>query len=326
MLSTQEGSMQVPVKILRDTGSNHSVVVRGSHPQLEKSLRGDSVILKGIGGEEVTPICRLHLSCELVTGSVGFAVKDSLAVEGVHVLLGNEVGGVPFIPCPLRISPTVELEKSNPHLFPSCVTTRCMKRTTAASEETEDLHTQEGSSEGSLCLEELFQVSEVSHSADQEEISQEDEEDDDEEEEPDVPEETPSSQSVTEDSSETTAAELADIENSTLEVGQVTREKLMDLQKKDASLTDLFFRVVDREEMQQTPTCYYLKEGLLDRKYRPTDIPGDAVWGEYHQILIPYPFRKQVVAVAHESGHMGIRKTVEKIMKYFLAGLDFTNM
>ncbi|XP_064098241.1 uncharacterized protein LOC135209517 [Macrobrachium nipponense] len=113
---------------------------------LEKSLTGDSIILKGIGGEEVTPICRLHLSCELVTGNVDFAVKNSLAVEG---------------------------------------------------------------------------GSEVSHSADQEEISQEDEEDGDEEEEPDVPEETPSSQSVAEDSSETTAAELTDIENSTLEVGQV---------------------------------------------------------------------------------------------------------
>ncbi|XP_064120659.1 uncharacterized protein LOC135225259 [Macrobrachium nipponense] len=78
-----------------------------------------------------------------------------------------------------------------------------------------------GSSEGSLCLEELFQGSDFSHSTDQEEISQEDEEDDDdEEEEPDVPEETPSSQSVTEDSSETTVAELADIGNSALEVGQ----------------------------------------------------------------------------------------------------------
>ncbi|XP_064095470.1 uncharacterized protein LOC135207565 [Macrobrachium nipponense] len=322
MLSTQGGSVQVPVKILRDTGSNHSVVVRGAHPQLEKSLTGDSVILKGIEGEEVTLICRLHLSCELATENVDFAVKDSLAVEGVHVLLGNEVGGVPFIPCPvvtdkpLKISPTEELEKNNPHLFPSCVTTRSMKRTTTASEETEDLPTQEGSSEGILCLEELFQGSDVSHSADQEEISHE-EDNDDEKEEPDVTEETPSSQSVPEDSSETTVAELVHIENSTLEVGQVTREKLMDLQKKDALLADLFFRVVDREEMQQTPTCYYLKEGLLMRKYRPTDIPGDAVWGEYNQILIPYPLRRQVVAVVHESGHMGIRKTVEKIMKYF---------
>ncbi|XP_064120187.1 uncharacterized protein LOC135224792 [Macrobrachium nipponense] len=68
-----------------------------------------------------------------------------------------------------------------------------MKRTTTASEEIEDLHTQEGSSKGSLSLEELFQGSDVSPSADQEEISHE-EDDDDEEEEPVVPKETPSSQ------------------------------------------------------------------------------------------------------------------------------------
>ncbi|XP_064120172.1 uncharacterized protein LOC135224777 [Macrobrachium nipponense] len=94
-----------------------------------------------------------------------------------------------------------------------------MKRTTPpVSEDTGNLHTQEGSSEGSLSLEELFHESNVSPSADQGEISQE------EEEEPVVPEETPSSQSVPEDSSETTVAELAHIESLTLEVQERLKE------------------------------------------------------------------------------------------------------
>ncbi|XP_064121802.1 histone-lysine N-methyltransferase, H3 lysine-79 specific-like [Macrobrachium nipponense] len=101
------------------------------------------------------------------------------------------------------------------------------------------------------------------------------------------------SQSVPEDSSETTVAELADVESSVLEVGQVTREKLMELQKKDTSLADLFFRAVDQEEMQRTPACYYLKEGLLMRKHRPADIPGDAELDEYCQILISWRRSRQ---------------------------------
>ncbi|XP_066966326.1 mucin-22-like [Macrobrachium rosenbergii] len=56
MLAAQGGSVQVPVKVLCDTGSNHSVVVRGAHPHLEKNLTGDSVILKGIGGEEAAKL------------------------------------------------------------------------------------------------------------------------------------------------------------------------------------------------------------------------------------------------------------------------------
>ncbi|XP_066980454.1 uncharacterized protein [Macrobrachium rosenbergii] len=92
---------------------------------------------------------------------------------------------------PLRISPTVDLEKNNLHLLKSCVTTRSMKRTPSASEETEDLPAQKGLSEGSLSLEVLFQESEVSPSANNERISQE--------EESVVIEETQSSQSVPEE-------------------------------------------------------------------------------------------------------------------------------
>ncbi|XP_066950706.1 3-ketoacyl-CoA thiolase, mitochondrial-like [Macrobrachium rosenbergii] len=46
----------------------------------------------------------------------------------------------------LRISPMVELEKKNSHMFPSCVPVRSMKRTTFASEEIEDLPVPEGAS------------------------------------------------------------------------------------------------------------------------------------------------------------------------------------
>ncbi|XP_066959223.1 uncharacterized protein [Macrobrachium rosenbergii] len=245
---------KVPVKILRDTGSNHSVIIRGAHPQLEKNLTGDSVILKGIGGEEVTPICRLHLSCELVTGNIDFALKDSSMRKAEH-----------------------------------------------RSEETEDLPVQEGS----LNLEELFQEGEVSPNVSTEEILAE-------EENSIVGEETPSSQNVPEGSSEST--EVTDIESSTFEVSQVTTENLVELQKKDTTLAELFFRVVEPEEVQQTPT--HLRDGLLMRKHRPVDIPGNAEWGEYHQILIPYSLRKQVVALAHKAGHMGIKKTVEKTLDF----------
>ncbi|XP_068205930.1 facilitated trehalose transporter Tret1-2 homolog [Palaemon carinicauda] len=62
MLAAIDVSEQAPVKILQDTGCNHSVVIRGVHLLVEQSLTGDLVILKGIGGEEVTRICRLKLS------------------------------------------------------------------------------------------------------------------------------------------------------------------------------------------------------------------------------------------------------------------------
>ncbi|XP_068243700.1 eukaryotic translation initiation factor 5B-like [Palaemon carinicauda] len=98
---------------------------------------------EGIGSEEVTHICRLKLSCDLVTGNFDVAVKYLLAVEGVDILLSNEVSGAPFMPCtivtekPLKYSPKTELKKDYPYLFPSCVTTRSMKKKVPAEEEKE---------------------------------------------------------------------------------------------------------------------------------------------------------------------------------------------
>ncbi|XP_068232089.1 nucleolar protein 58-like [Palaemon carinicauda] len=74
--------------------------------------------------------------------------------EGVDILLGNEVGGPPFVPCPivvekpLKYSPTTGLEKDYPSLFPSSVTTRSTKKEVAAEEE--------GEIEGAMDLEDLF--------------------------------------------------------------------------------------------------------------------------------------------------------------------------
>ncbi|XP_068248940.1 uncharacterized protein [Palaemon carinicauda] len=143
MLAAMDESERTPFMILRDTGCNHIVVVRRVLLLVEHSLTGDLVILKGIGGEEVTHICRLKLSCEFLTGNFDFAVKDSSVVEGVDILLGNEVGGTPFVPCPivtekpLKYSPTTKLEMDYLYLFPSCVTTRGITKKVAAEEEKE---------------------------------------------------------------------------------------------------------------------------------------------------------------------------------------------
>ncbi|XP_066981048.1 golgin subfamily A member 6-like protein 26 [Macrobrachium rosenbergii] len=88
-----------------------------------------------------------------------------------------------------------------------------MTRTEHKSEKTENFP----APEGSLSLEELFQVSEVSPNVSTEEILAE-------EENPIVGKETLSVQNVPQDSSEITEAKLTDIESSTLEVGQRREE------------------------------------------------------------------------------------------------------
>ena len=56
-VSASEGSMDVPVRIMRDTGASHSIIVRDALPTLEDMFTGDNVILQGIGGTVVDPLC-----------------------------------------------------------------------------------------------------------------------------------------------------------------------------------------------------------------------------------------------------------------------------
>ena len=61
-------------------------------------------------------------------------VLKSLPVDGVSFLLGNDIAGSLVVPDPvvtnepLSVSPTAEVEKLYPDLFPSCAVTRSQAR------------------------------------------------------------------------------------------------------------------------------------------------------------------------------------------------------
>ena len=98
------------------------------------------------------------------------------------------------------------------------------------------------------------------------------------------------------------------------------KQKLIDKQNHDQTLTSLFDRVVPKEEIELLSVCYYLDEGLLMRKWRPPEAPADHEWEEHHQIVLPVEYRKDVLKYAHEipmAGHLGIKKSKDRILQYF---------
>jgi len=76
------------------------------------------------------PLCKVYLKSELVTGVVTVGVVSSLPVEGVHLLLGNDLAGnrVSVVPVvvdtPVTECETEALEDEFPGIFPDCVVTR----------------------------------------------------------------------------------------------------------------------------------------------------------------------------------------------------------
>ena len=47
-------------------------------------------------------------------------------------------------------------------------------------------------------------------------------------------------------------------------------------QQKDSTLLSLFQNTVSEDEISSVPCCYYKKNGVLMRKWRPPDVPSDA--------------------------------------------------
>ena len=107
-----------------------------------------------------------------------------------------------------------------------------------------------------------------------------------------------------------------------IDQGQDTLSKSQHIQEQqtDPEISKSIFRALPEDEISQVPMCYYIKNGILMRKWRPFDVPADDEWAVYHQIVVPKSYRHEILSIAHESpmsGHLGINKTYHKIINHF---------
>ena len=100
----------------------------------------------------------------------------------------------------------------------------------------------------------------------------------------------------------------------------LSKSQLIQEQQTDPEISKLIFKALPEDEISQVPICYYIKNGILMRKWRPYDVPADDEWALYHQIVVPKSYRHEILSIAHESpmsGHLGINKTYHKIINHF---------
>ena len=124
-----------PIKILRDTGASHSLILADILSFSEKTSSGTSVLIQGVEcGTVNIPLHHLNLSSDLVTELVVVGITPSLPFKGVHLLLGNDLAGDKVVVNPLvtdtpNIGQTDDpIEQEIPDLYPSCAVTRAMAK------------------------------------------------------------------------------------------------------------------------------------------------------------------------------------------------------
>jgi hypothetical protein len=99
----------------------------------------------------------------------------------------------------------------------------------------------------------------------------------------------------------------------------VGREQLIHEQQCDPELKTLLDNTEDTGDIDQEAVCFYMKHGVLMRKWRDRNHPADE-WYEVHQIVTPKVFRQEILTLAHDSpvsGHLGVQKTLDRIQRHF---------
>jgi hypothetical protein len=284
----------VPIVILRDTGAAQTVLLEGVLPVSEATSDQASVLVSGIGGTFAPiPLHVINLKCGLVAGPVSVGIVSKIPVEGVSLLLGNDLAGdkVMMNPCmcktPVINEGTKVLEIENPGLFPACVVTRAMANR-ANKTNTESVKGDNG--DMSVALSDTFFANI----------------------------DDPTGQQV--DHSGVMSQGQGEMSQGQGERSMFDRNALIKEQKSDPEIGLLINDSLTDEEIKEVPVGYFHKSGVLMRKFRPPDVPAEDEWKIVNQIVVPPSFRGEILKTAHDlplAGHLGVTKTHDRILQHF---------
>ena len=122
------------VKVLRDTGETQSLMLDSVLPLTENSFTGANELISGVEmGVLEVPLHEVNLKSSLINGNIVIAMRPSLPVEGISLILGNDLAGEKVMVDPKVVQKPRDDEKTErlaekfPGIFPASVVTRSMK-------------------------------------------------------------------------------------------------------------------------------------------------------------------------------------------------------
>ena len=104
----------------------------------------------------------------------------------------------------------------------------------------------------------------------------------------------------------------------------ISRQNLIEDQSNDKELLDLFKIALTPVEAEKVSVGYLVKDNILMRKWSPTECDNNEKGETMYQIVVPTVHRIEVLELAHDlpmSGHLGVRKTHNRILHFFWPGL-----
>ena len=124
---TGKAEDQRPVKILRDTACSQSLILSGVLPLSDHSDL--SAVVMGIEmGFVPAPLHQIHVKSGIVTGFFTVGVRSCFPINGVDLIMGNDLAGGKVYPVPevvnIPIPDTDDLATNHARVFVASVLTR----------------------------------------------------------------------------------------------------------------------------------------------------------------------------------------------------------
>ena len=264
-------AQSTPITILRDTGASQSLILADTLPFSERTSSGTSVLIQGVEcGFVNVPLHNIYLSSDLVNGPVAVGIRQTLPFKGVHLLLGNDLAGDKVVVNPLVTdTPCMDqspdpIEQELPDLYPSCAVTRAMAKKAMLTENQSDVDLTD-SFIGQSFKNEITKS--LSHN---------------------LPEHQTDSIDCT-SVSDHFPSSLVEEDHDIRSRSQLSKE-----QHKDPEISPLFHKAVNETDLAQDPICFYIKNGILMRKWRSPEIPADDERAVNHQIVVPKIYRSEI--------------------------------
>ncbi len=97
-------------------------------------------------------------------------------------------------------------------------------------------------------------------------------------------------------------------------------EEVIRAQTSDKELIELYKKALSVEEAGKGAMYYFVKDGVLMRKFRPPAISAINEEKVYKQIVVPSKYRSKILELPHSlpmTGHLGVNKTQDRIRQHF---------
>ena len=134
------GGVAYPVTVFRETDAQQSVCRNVTE---ESVSTGRYVLCRGMNSIEYYDHVYVELACPIVTAAAQVALADTLPVDGVDFLLGNDLAGARVFPSPVSVveAPAGGMVASS---YPVCAATRSMANSARAVDVSQDSEADSG--------------------------------------------------------------------------------------------------------------------------------------------------------------------------------------